>query len=118
MMFDDRWFSDTYDLYRPTVATTTGGVQSVTVLGAATAEDQPCRLFPGPPTEARRGDTGLGVDIDAVLLVPAAADIRPDAPGQQPDQVVIGAATYVVLRVHDPAALSYYKRVWLAQLRS
>ena len=116
-MFDSRWFTDTYDLYRPTITTADTGAQTFTEPDTATESDQPCRLFPGRNLVAF-GATGPDVDYDAVLLVPAGADLRPEQKGQQPDHVEIDSRRYVVQAVWDAGGQGLYKKVLLSERRS
>jgi len=113
-MFDDRRFSDTYDLYRPTTSVDSGGVETIADPGTATSTDNPCLYVPRP---GRMGASARGPDIDydATMLVPGDADLCPEQRGQQPDVVLIDSRYYVVLAVWDAAGAGQYQRVPLRE---
>jgi len=115
-VFDARWYSDTYDLYRPSVAVSAGGVQAVTVPETATASGQSCRIFVGRPPAWVIGREGIDQDYDAVMLVPASRTLQPEAANQQPDHVTVSGTAYVVLSCHDARNQGLFKRALLRQV--
>ena len=124
-MFDERFFADKYDLYRPTISTSAGGVQSVTEPNNATLSGKPCKFFSRvgatqPVGVAQRG-YGPDFEFDAVMLTPIDADIRPAKKGEQPDHVALilqgetVAQTFVVIAV--ARNLNRYQRIYLLERR-
>jgi len=114
---DARFFSDSYDLYRPTVTTGDSGEQTVADPDAATASDQPCRYFP-TPGQVTPGETGLTLEYDAVILYPSAQTLRPEKFGQQPDHVEIDGRKFAVLIAWALAGQSYANKALLKERRS
>jgi len=115
-MPDDRMFTGTYDLYRPTVSTSTSGDQSIALPETATATGERCLFFPSPAAFSQ-GAIGLDIDFDAVMLVPSANSIRPSDRNEQPDHVKIGSEEYVVKIVWDASGQGQFKRVLLERIR-
>ena len=113
-MFDDRLFSETYDLYRPTLAVSASGTQTIETPGAATASGQRCHFVPRPgrfTNDAR----GIMIDYDAKMLIPYSQSLRPSAKAEQPDHVVIGSQTFVVLMCWASSGREYCKTVLLQE---
>jgi len=115
-MPDDRMFTGTYDLYRPTVSTSTSGDQSIALPESATYSDQKCLFFPSPAAFSQ-GAVGVDIDFDASMLVPFANDIRPSDRNEQPDHAKIGGEEYVVKIVWDASGQGQFKRVLLERIR-
>ena len=109
MPFDSRWYTDSYDLYRPTLATSDSGVQTITEPGTPTSADQPCRFFDGKPPAFVARDIGVEQDFDAVLLIPASQTLRPEAKGNQPDYVEADSRRFAVMACWDVAGRGMYK---------
>ena len=116
-MFDSRFFSDAYDLYRPTVVTSDSGEQTISNPATATATAQPCRWFP-TPGRLRVTDTGIDMDYDAVLLYPNAQTLRPEQHGQQPDHVKVSGREYVILAAWPMAGATHGKKALLREKKS
>ena len=112
---EDRRFPDSYDLYRPTIATSDSGVQSVTEPAEATSSDQPCRWLGAPPVGFTADMVGLTQDFDAKMLVPVGADIRAGIRGEQPDHVKYGDEMYVVRQARGAAGRGKYRTVLLTE---
>ena len=113
-MFDDRFYSETYDLYRPTLSVSASRVQTIVTPGTATESGQKCHFVPKPgrfTVEAQ----GLAIDYDARMLIPNSQSLRPSAKGEQPDHVVIGSQTFVVLMCWQASGQSYCKVVLLQE---
>ena len=111
---DIRKFTDSYDLYRPTLSTTWDGRQQLAEPDAATASAQPCLFFP-KPGQMQMGETGPMLDYDAYMLVPPDADLEPDAQGSQPDHVTIGGQTFTVLVVWDVAGRGGFQKALMKE---
>ena len=106
-MYDARYFSDTFDLYRPTVSTSDSHRQQVTEPGTATSTGNRCRYVPTPGTW-RMGETGPDLAYDAKLLCPAGTDLQPHKRGDQPDTVEVDGRRYVVTIYFEPHAADLY----------
>lgn len=115
-MFDERFFTDTYDLYRPTVTTADSGAQSIVEPDLATARGRKCRYLPAPGGW-RMGQGGPDVDYDAAMLIPASDSLRPEQKGDQPDYVEIDGRRFVVMVCWDAANLGLYRNVLLKERR-
>jgi len=115
-MPDDRMFTGTYDLYRPTVSTSASGDQSVALPNTPTAARERCLFFPSPAAFSQ-GPVGVDIDFDAVMLVPSANNIRPSDKDEQPDHVRIGCEEFVVKIVWNASGRGQFKRVLLERVR-
>ena len=113
---DERYFKDTYDLYRPTVGfgDDTGGEQRVVIPSSATTSGLPCLFFPAP---GRLAPGGLGVEMhfDAQMRIPSGQTLNPADSSGQPDYVKVGGSMYVVQACWDAAGRSDHKRALLRQ---
>ena len=116
-MFDARFFSDTYDLYRPTVATADSGVQTVTEPDTATTSDVACRFFDGPLPGFVADRAGIDQDYDASMVIPASQTLKPTVRGDQPDHVEVDGRNWIVLAVWDAAGRGLYKTALLKERR-
>jgi len=116
-MPDQRQFTGSYDLYRPTVATSGTGEQSLSVPGTPEASDQPCLFFPDPG-KMSLGEAGVEIDYDAVLITPAGQDIRPADKTSQPDQIVVGARRFVVRAYWDASGRSVVGKALLSEVKT
>lgn len=116
-MFDERMFSQTYDLYRPAVSSDSAHEQTVERPSTPTQTGLPCLFFPRTAQPFRTTPAGIEFDHDAVMLVPMSASLRPEDRGQQPDYVRYGDDFYVVREVHDAGARGIYKVVLLSRSR-
>ncbi len=115
-MFTPGRFNATYDLYRPTLSTTTGGVQTFAEPATPTASAQGCLFFPTPGI-VQGGDAGMDLPYDATMYVPSSAAILPQHKGDQPDHVHVGSKKYLVLLAHDAAGRSMFYVVRLREIR-
>ncbi len=113
---EDRFYTDQYDLYRPTVATSSSREQSLTVPDTATTESLRCLYFPTPGRFQQRA-TGIDLEYDAVLLVPDSHDLRPSKLGEQPDQIEIDSRRYDVLICWPMAGKTLGKKALLKETR-
>ena len=116
-MFDSRFFSNTYDLYRPTITTADTGAQTVTEPSSATSSSNPCHYVPKPGVW-RMGEAGPDLEYDARILIPADQTLRPEKRGQQPDHVLIDSRSFVVMICWDAANQGLYKHVLLKERRT
>ena len=116
-MFDERAYTDRYDLYRPTVATSASHTQTLTLPGSVTESSKPCLLFPKSSAGKWVSNIGADVDFDAVLLYPYSQTLKPAQSGQQPDYVVISSRTYLVVMAWPAAGRTYYNRALLKERR-
>ena len=105
---DERRFTDTFDLYRPTVAQSTGGTETVVTPDTATSSGNPCLFLPGKQRSFNPGGVGIVQEHDAMILAPAGADLRAQAKGEQPDHVVISGREFVVLSAEDAAGRGHH----------
>lgn len=115
-MIDERRYTDSYDLYRPTVVTSASRSQTVTVPDTPTASAQSCLFFPKPGV-LRPTPSGAELPYDARLHVPADRDILPAKQGDTADVVVVGAQTFTVLVAYAAAGRGQYKIVALKEQR-
>ena len=116
-MFDDRMFTDTYDLYRPTLSASASGVQKTSDPDTATASDQRCKFFPTPGSWVGN-ESGIRHEFDAILLIPNSQSLRPEKLGEQPDHVEIDSRRYVVVACWPLAGESYVKKALLKERKS
>jgi len=116
-MFDTRRFTDSYDLYQPSVTTSASGSQTITQ-GAATLTNQPCLFYPRGTQPVSIGNIGPDADFDALLLVPHAASIQPGGKGEQPYHVTTGGKGYLVTRVWNASNRGLFKVVLLTERRT
>lgn len=116
-MFDARFYSDSYDLYRLTVSTSNGGVQTLVEPGTATATAQSCHYNPRPGRFVAT-ERGIELAYDATILVPPDRDLRPTKVGEQADRIKISSRSYTVLIVWDAAGRGFYKRAFLEEVRT
>jgi len=113
-MLDDRFFSERYDLYRPTIVTSDAGQQTRSLPPTPTAAAQRCLFFPTPgATQPDR--EGLALEFDATLLVPAGADLRPAQVGGLPDQIEVSGRRFVVLVCWPAAGMGIYRKALLKE---
>ncbi len=116
-MFDDRAFTDTYDLYRPTVETDSAYEQTVTRPDTATSTDNPCLFFPqGRPTFGV-GAQGIDIEFDAVMLFPASDTLKPADRDDQPDYVKVNDTFYAVRSVWNAGNRGLYNVALLRESR-
>lgn len=113
-MIDERSFSDSYDLYRPTSATSETGVQSRTVPTTATSSGNLCLFFPGAQA-LHVTSIAIRGEFDAVMLVPYSTDLKPFSAGDLPDEVEVLGERYTVLRVWDASGRMLFKVATLQQ---
>lgn len=113
-MFDDRFFSDTYDLYRPTITTADSGAQTVVEPGTATSTGNRCKYFPAPGSWSM-GAAGPDLEYDAIVLMPYAQTLKPEKLGEQPDHVKISSRMFVVMICFDAGGQGLYKQVLLKE---
>ncbi|HUU34525.1 MAG TPA: hypothetical protein VMW48_10700, partial [Vicinamibacterales bacterium] len=111
-MYDARYYSDTFDLYRPTVSTSASHRQQVTEPVTATSTGNRCRYVGTPGTwrmgAVHFGETGPDLAYDAKLLCPAGTDLLPIKRGDQPDVVEIDSRRFVVTLYFEPHAADMY----------
>jgi len=105
---DERRFTDTFDLFRPTVARSAGGTETVVIPDTATSTGNPCLFLPGKQPSFTPGVVGIVQEHDAMILAPATTDLRAQAKGQQPDHVVISGREYTVLSAEDAAGRGHH----------
>jgi len=116
-MYDSRMFSDSYDLYRPTITTSDTGEQTVTEPGTATSAGLRCLFRPKGAQVTGITEIGMDGDYDALLLVPATQTIYPDGKNTQPDHVKVGERYFVVQKVWNAANQGLFKIVLLTERR-
>ena len=112
---DLRLFTDRYDLYRPTVSTTSSGTQRPAEPDTATSTDNPCLFFDGPGRAFGIGEAGLEQHFDARMRIPATQTLYAEHRGQHPDHVMVNGRMFVVGAVHDAAGRGKHKRVLLRE---
>ena len=111
---NDRRLTDSATLYRSTPSKSTSGVVT-TGYDSGTATD--CLFFP-EGGRSRPDQAGNVVEYDAVMIVSASADVRPNVPGQTPDKIGYDSRYYVVERVHNAAGRCRYKEIMLVGVAS
>lgn len=114
-MFDARFYSDTYDLYRPTITTGASGNQTWAEPESATSEGNACKFFDGALPGFMVDNLGIDQDYDATMLIPATQTLLPAKRGDQPDHVHTDSRKWVVLAVYDAAGQNLYKLVLLRE---
>lgn len=90
-MYDAGFYTDRYELWRPTETASTTGERTLKNPATATQSGQPCILLSGSGT-LRRVREGLDVQYDAKMLVPASTDLKPKLKGEEPDVVHVTQA--------------------------
>ncbi len=113
-MFDDAYFDDVYDLFRPTESVSASGVASAAEPGTATSTAQPCKLI-RKPGHFGANPAGADYDYHATLLTPASAGLRPEKRGELADVVLIDGESFTVVASWDAAAAGLYNRARLKE---